>query len=67
MQANGIANVAVFGGAAGEDEDRILADAVNQVAVCCAIGDSEAGSWSHGRGKASEAAVWSVSIDVVED
>lgn len=61
------ADVAAFGRAAGEDEGQVLADAVDQVVVCCAVGDSEAGSWSHGGREAGKAAVARMSIYISED
>lgn len=35
--------------------------------VCSAVGDSEAGRWSHRSVEAGEAAVGSVSTDIIED
>lgn len=66
-RADDIANVAFFGGAASENEGQVLADAVDQVVVCSAVGDSEAGRWSHRSVEAGEAAVGSFSTDIIED
>ena len=66
-RTDNIANVAVFRGAAGENEGQVLADAVDQVIFCCAVGDPKAGSWSHRGGKTGEAAVEGVSVDSMGD
>ena len=52
-RANNIANVAVFRGAVGENEGQVLADAVDQVIFCCAVGDSRNKIRSSGQGAAS--------------
>ncbi len=58
MRADYVANVAVFRGAAGEDEGQVFADAFDGIVVCGAGGDDVgAVGWEGGGWDAGESAV----------